>query len=379
MPVAGPEASGNRRGPEAARPTFSRSSRGSGRFEHVFAALDLGTNNCRLLIARPTSAGFRVVDAFSRIVRLGEGLTATGALSEIAMDRAIAALRVCADKMERRGVTLARQVATEACRVAANADLFVARVREEVGLTLDVISPGEEAELAVAGCVPLLDPRRRHALVFDIGGGSTELMWLDLDTGGPRLRAWTSLPCGVVTMAERHGGAESASDFEAAADEVASRLERFHQGLGLEPERVAEAHVIGTSGTVTTLAGIHLGLPRYERARIDGVWLDRAAIETTTRGLCSMPVHERALHPCIGPDRADLVLAGCAILEGIHRTWPHRTLQVADRGLREGMLLALMEAADREAANRRRPGREGRGESCPDTSERPILPSPCRA
>jgi exopolyphosphatase/guanosine-5'-triphosphate,3'-diphosphate pyrophosphatase len=338
-----------------------RNGRGPGRFGHVFAALDLGTNNCRLLIARPTSAGFRVIDAFSRIVRLGEGLTATGALSQHAMDRAIAALRICADKMERRGVTLARQVATEACRVAANADLFVARVREEVGLTLDVISPGEEAELAVAGCVPLLDSSRRHALIFDIGGGSTELMWLDLDAGLPRLRAWTSLPCGVVTMSERHGGAESPADFEAAVGEVAERLHGFGQTLGLDPEDVAESHVIGTSGTVTTLAGIHLGLPRYERARVDGVWLDRAAIETTTRGLCGMAVQERAQHPCIGPDRADLVLAGCAILEGIHRTWPHRQLQVADRGLREGMLLALMEAADRAPVRREQPAQDRPG------------------
>jgi exopolyphosphatase/guanosine-5'-triphosphate,3'-diphosphate pyrophosphatase len=311
----------------------------------VFAALDLGTNNCRLLVARPAAAGFRVIDAFSRIVRLGEGVSATGILSDEAMDRAVAALKICADKMRRRGVTASRQIATEACRAAANAHAFIARVRHEVGLELEVIPPAEEAELAVAGCVPLFDPRRRFALVFDIGGGSTEVMWLALNGGGPpRLRAWTSLPCGVVTLAERHAGAETPAHYDAAVEDVASRLVRLRESLDLHPSDVAAAQVVGTSGTVTTLAGVHLGLPRYDRARVDGVWLERDAIEAVTRALRGMDVAERAAHPCIGHDRADLVVAGCAILDGIHRMWPHRRLQVADRGLREGMLMRLIAA-----------------------------------
>lgn len=306
----------------------------------MLAALDLGTNNCRLLVARPTRDGFRVVDAFSRIVRLGEGLGSSGVLGEDAIRRTVAALEVCAAKMRRRRVTRFRAVATAACRTAANGPAFLDRVAEATGLRLEVIGPEEEAALALAGCRPLLDPRMPGALVFDIGGGSTEVAWEWRD--GPV--AALSIPIGVVTLAERHGGDRFTPELYAAM------VEEFGAGLaGFEGRHAIAAAVaggavqlVGTSGTVTTLAGVRLDLQRYSRDRVDGVYLDVADTLAIGRRLAAMDFAGRAAHPCIGRDRADLVVAGCAILEAICRVWPVPRLRVADRGVREGILLGLM-------------------------------------
>lgn len=336
----------------------------------VYGALDLGTNNCRLLIARRTREGFRVVDAYSRIVRLGEGLTARGALSEEAMARSIEALKICADKMERRGVTRSRLIATEACRAAANGAEFIERVQAEAGLALEVVSNEDEARLAVAGCAPLLDRNCSSALVFDIGGGSTELIWVSMcDEEGkstpslkpkPKIEDWISLPCGVVTLAESHGGIEVSDDlYERMVSEVATRVEPFVTRLRAAREDLGGAfHLLGTSGTVTTIAGVHLGLRRYDRTRVDGTWISPSDVESVTRGLLAMNYDDRAAHPCVGRERADLVLAGCAIFEAIARAWPAERLRVADRGLREGILLSLMEA---DAGRNRRRRRRRRG------------------
>ncbi|HEX7005825.1 MAG TPA: Ppx/GppA phosphatase family protein [Alphaproteobacteria bacterium] len=311
----------------------------------VYAALDLGTNNCRLLIARPAADGFRVVDAFSRIVRLGEGLGASGALSEAAIERTIDALRVCARKLAVRGVTHARSVATEACRRASNCAAFLERTRRETGIALEIISTHEEAQLAVAGCLPLLDGAEPHALVFDIGGGSTELIWLTLTGGGrAEIHDTLSIPCGVVGFAERYGGDRIGPDVYAAmVAEVEARLAPFEVTYRIR-EKVAlgAVQMLGTSGTVTTIAGVHKKLPRYDRALIDGCHLTFAEIDAANRQLVELDYRGRAALACIGPERADLVVAGSAILEAICRTWPIGRLRVADRGLREGILLNLM-------------------------------------
>ncbi len=332
--------------------------RRTGRWAHTYAALDLGTNNCRLLVAKPTRDGFRVVDAFSRVVRLGEGVRASGRLSQTAMRRTIAGLRICAAKMRRRGVTRARCVATEACRRADNCDEFLDLVRAETGLSLDIISTAEEARLAVNGCRPLLDHGHSHALVFDIGGGSTELMWLALDAdGGGDLLGWTSLPCGVVTLAENYGGGEvGPALYERMVEDVCAMLAPFDAAHGLGRAVAAGGvQMLGTSGTVTTLAGVHLGLAAYDRARVDGAWLDFDEVTRISRRLAAMPLAERAEVGCVGPDRADLLVAGCAVVEAIGRCWPVARLRVADRGLREGLLLALMREADAEGRGRDRP------------------------
>lgn len=317
--------------------------------EPVFAALDLGTNNCRLLVARPRHDGFRVIDAFSRIVRLGEGLGQSDELSEAAMRRAIDALRVCASKIRKRRVTHARHVATEACRRARNCRDFVNRVEGETGLMLEIISSREEAELALAGCAPLLDPARPYALVFDIGGGSTELLWLELaPSGALRLIDWISLPYGVVGLAERQGVADASPEgtlawYEAVAAELGELLQPFEARHQIR-RRVAEGAVqmLGSSGTVTTLAGLHLDLPRYDRAYVDGTHLSFADIDRVSRQLAQLSPQARAELPCIGRERADLVVGGCAILAAICRTWSVGSLRVADRGVREGILFGLM-------------------------------------
>ncbi|MEM7695640.1 MAG: Ppx/GppA phosphatase family protein [Pseudomonadota bacterium] len=326
-----------------------------------YAALDLGTNNCRLLIAEARGGGFRVVDGFSRIVRLGEQLSHNGVLSDDAMRRAIGALQICASKLETSGVAKARIIATEACRAAANCHTFTDRVRDETGLSLEVVDRETEARLAVAGCAPLVDDEAEGVVLFDIGGGSSEIVWLDLTsryslrgTGLVHcIRAWTSLPLGVVTLAERHGGQDvDARVFSAMVDDVSERLARIDQ-RGVLSEAVARGgvHFLGTSGTVTTLAGLFLGLKRYDRRQVDGTWLDARQIDVLISELLAMSFDDRVSNPCIGAERADLVLAGCAILEGIRQRWPCERLRVADRGLREGMLMELIE---RDRADRHR-------------------------
>jgi exopolyphosphatase/guanosine-5'-triphosphate,3'-diphosphate pyrophosphatase len=326
-----------------------------------FAALDLGTNNCRLLVARPaptgSSGGFRVVDAFSRIVRLGEGLEATGSLSEAAMDRTLEALKVCAAKIALRRVAAIRSVATEACRRAANCGTFLQRVREEVGIELEIISTAEEARLVVSGCAPLLHPRLPYAVVFDIGGGSTEIVWLR--HGRPRrsqgrsmrpeipwlqIEGSTSLPFGVVTFTERFGGVEvTPAIYRAMVDEAEAALAPFERQHRIRHHIAARrVQMIGSSGTVTTLAGIHLALPRYIRALVDGSTLTFSQIDRVSSHLAGLDLAGRAASPCVGRERADLVLSGCAILDAICATWPVGQLRVADRGVREGILFDLM-------------------------------------
>ncbi len=315
------------------------------RSHDVLAALDLGTNNCRLLVARPQHhrRSFRVIDAFSRIVRLGEGMGRTGYLSDDAITRTLDALRVCSSKMRRRRVTRFRAVATEACRRATNRGVFLDRVEEETGIELEIISTAEEAGLAMAGCGSLLNPEVPGALVFDIGGGSTELAWSRGESDAAPT-AVASIPIGVVTLAEKYGGDRYADGiYDSMVDEVATALAPYEAEHGIQREAEAgRLQVIGTSGTVTTLAGVHLDLPRYVRDRVDGVFLEVDNTLEIGRWLASLDYEARAAHPCIGRDRADLVVAGCAILEAICRQWPVPTMRVADRGVREGILFGLM-------------------------------------
>jgi exopolyphosphatase / guanosine-5'-triphosphate,3'-diphosphate pyrophosphatase len=315
----------------------------------TYAALDLGTNNCRLLIARPTATGFRVIDAFSRIIRLGEGIAASRRISETAIARAVEALLVCRDKMRARGVVRARLIATEACRAAENGAEFRARVAKEAGLELEIIDSATEARLAATGCTELFDPAASGVILFDIGGGSSELVRLNRADNGqsnggrgppePDIVGWASLPVGVVTLAERYGGkAVSREIYDAMVDEVAGFVEKF----AADHRDFAGFHMLGTSGTVTTIAGVHLRLRRYDRRRVDGCWLSDDEVTRVVEELLAMSFEERAANACIGTDRADLVLAGCAILDAIRRSFSCPRLRVADRGLREGMLVEMM-------------------------------------
>jgi exopolyphosphatase/guanosine-5'-triphosphate,3'-diphosphate pyrophosphatase len=332
----------------------------------AYAALDLGTNNCRLLVATPSTGGFRVVDSFSRIVRLGEGLVGTGRLSEAAMDRALTALRACAEKLARRPVRAVQAVATEACRRAANGASFLGRVEAETGLRLRTISAREEAELAVESCAPLLERGDRRALLFDIGGGSTEIAWIRVhpERHTPELIGYLSVPVGVVTLSERCGAAcFTEAGFHAVVDEVAERLAGFDAVHRIAQEiRAGGVRLIGTSGTVTTLAGVAMALPRYRRPLVDGQTLDADVADQALGDLFALGRQGLAAHPCVGPERVEFVLPGCAVYAAIRRVWPVPRLTVADRGLREGILLRLMRA-DRLAA--RRPAPRGMGWHAP--------------
>jgi exopolyphosphatase / guanosine-5'-triphosphate,3'-diphosphate pyrophosphatase len=310
----------------------------------AYAALDLGTNNCRLLIARASQDGFTVVDAFSRVVRLGEGLATSGKMSEEAMDRAIEALSVCADKLKRRNVVLARSVATEACRQAVNGAQFIERVKAETGIVLDVISPKEEARLAVMGCHALLEEGEGPALIFDIGGGSTELVLVSTDGVVPEILDWASVPWGVVSLTESE---PPAGEDRAALEDAYTRMRRkvgdaFAEFAARLPVGEGDHRLLGTSGTVTTLASVYLKLQSYDRKQIDGLHLPTKAMREISQTLAGQPPSGRAKFPTIGHERSDLVVAGCAILEAIFDIWPGERLGVADRGIREGILRALM-------------------------------------
>lgn len=312
----------------------------------AYAAIDLGTNNCRLLIARPSCEGFTVIDAFSRVVRLGENLAMSGRLSDDAMDRTVAALYVCADKLRRRNVYLARSVATEACRRASNGEAFIERVREETGIALDIISAEEEARLAVLGCQILLEQGQGPAIIFDIGGGSTELVLLEPGSGVLQMVDWLSVPWGVVSLTDRVGKVEGDAEQRAAVYAKMRRVVResfsdFAKRIGPAAEQ-GDLRLLGTSGTVTTLASLHLKLPQYDRNAVDGLIVPAQSMRGITKMLASKSPEDRAQVPCIGKDRSELVVAGCAILETILDIWPATRLGVADRGIREGILRSLM-------------------------------------
>jgi len=347
---------------DRSRPRRPAGQGATGRDAPLYGALDLGTNNCRLLIAKPSRDGFHVVDSFSRIVRLGEGLTRTGRLDDDAMERAYQALAQCAERVARKGLESPRlsAVATQACRQASNGAEFIERVRVGTGLQLRIIDPVEEARLAVEGCLNLFDTAAEAILVVDVGGGSTELSWLRREEGRFRTVGWMSAPIGVVTLAERHPEPVSGHDqwFEAmvadmgialAVADVAPDLHAIFAG--------GRAHMVGTSGAITSLAGIHLGLDRYQRNRVDGLWMTRDDCERATGTLQALGPDGRAAEACIGPDRADLVLAGAAIMAAVQRAWPCERVRVADRGLREGLLLKRMREDRRPARRRRNRGR----------------------
>ena len=323
----------------------------------AYAALDLGTNNCRLLIARPSGENFTVIDAFSRVVRLGEGLAASGKLSDEAMERTVAALHVCAEKLRRRNVRLARSVATEACRRASNGEAFIERVQRETGIMLDIISAQEEARLAVLGCHVLLEEGNGPAIIFDIGGGSTELVLVQPGEKVPRILDWLSVPWGVVSLTDMVDGTDESED--ARLDRYVQMRRTVGRSFAEFAERIREhtrapdpIRLLGTSGTVTTLASLHLELPQYDRRAVDGLIVPSLAMRDISTRLSRMSASERKRLPCIGDDRANLVIAGCAILESILDIWPAEQLGVADRGIREGILRSLI-AADAEGERSR--------------------------
>ncbi len=349
-----PEAAGRpfRGAPPAADPGTGVSL-GAARFpgRPTFAALDLGTNNCRLLIARPDGDAFVIVDAYSRIVRLGEGMTDSGRISDAAIVRAIDALGVCADKLRRRRVHLSRAVATQACRSATNGADFVGRVRDATGIALDIISAEEEARLAVMGCHQLLPAGDGPALVFDIGGGSTELVLIDDSAGEPAILDWQSIPWGVVSLTEsfRHDSADAgarAAAYAAMRAAVRAPVAAFAARVGgrwAGPMR-DDLRLLGTSGTVTTLASLHLDLPAYDRTRVDGLSLAASDLRHLCEKLAGLSIRDRERLPCVGRERADLVVAGCAMLEEICDIWPAPMIAIADRGIREGVLRQMMRA-----------------------------------
>ncbi|MEM5517111.1 Ppx/GppA phosphatase family protein [Henriciella sp. AS95] len=337
----------------------------------LYAAVDLGTNNCRLLIAAPNRGGFSVVDSHSQIARLGEGLAETGRLSDAAMDRAFSAMEAISKKLKAKRVGRIRCIATEACRKAENGAEFIAEIRKRTGLTFKIIGPSEEARLALIGCHNLIDQAAEHVLVLDIGGGSTELSLVDAKRARENglagmlkhapIKAWTSIPYGVVTLTEEFQHLGEAESYPAMLDAVKAHVERWAEQHNIRAALESEtSHIIGTSGTVTCVAGVHFGLERYRRDLVDGKWMDRAGGLETMQALIEAGPEGRAEFATIGEDRAGLMLAGCALMEAVWSLAPHARIRVADRGLREGLLLSMMRGPKK---SRRRRGGRGKGKS----------------
>ncbi len=353
------------RGENIKRPTRQRRTR---RKPQYYAAIDLGTNNCRLLIARSVSASstkgakheiqnnFKVVDSFSRMVRLGAGLARTGKLSQKSMDMAVEAIAICADKMKAKSVKRWRCIATQACRAAENGEEFLKRVKTETGLGFETISPRVESRLAVMGVLNIIDTSKDVALVIDIGGGSTELSWVDVrrlrsDKGKNRLHrppisAWASLPIGVVNLSEIYpeDQTDKAGWYAAMKAHVRDEIQKQNKDKQFTNMfKDGHGHIVGTSGTITSLAGVMMNLPNYQRDKIDGIWVDGPALIDTARALSAMSLAQRQITPCVGDDRATMITAGCAILDVVYGLWPSQKVRVADRGLREGVLMGLMQ------------------------------------
>jgi exopolyphosphatase/guanosine-5'-triphosphate,3'-diphosphate pyrophosphatase len=332
----------------------------------LYAALDLGTNSCRMLIAQPKGSQFTVIDSFSKTVQLGVGLEASGRLNRASMGRTVQALRICQKKIEKHGVRRMRLVATEACRRARNARDFIRQVRRETGLQLEIIAPEEEARLAVISCAPLVSPRTEQLLVVDIGGGSTELVWIDLASVPPEDRAraimrmhagfnvesdapaarvvdWISVPLGVATLKDQFADVENdAARFALMSWYFEENLANFSPYNAEHPREGFQ--IIGTSGTVTTVAASYLGLRRYDRAKVDGLRMSSDQIDSVIRDYLALGPEGRRTDPRIGRDRYALIMSGAAILQALMRIWPTDRLSVADRGLREGLLYAQMSA-----------------------------------
>lgn len=335
---------------------------GSGR---LYAAVDLGTNSCRMLIAHPRGSQFQVVDSFSKTVQLGVGLEASGRLGRASMGRTLQALRICQKKIEQHGVTRMRLVATEACRRARNAKEFMRQVRRETGLSVEVIAAEEEARLAVISCAPLVNPKTEQLLVVDIGGGSTELVWIDLSDvapedraraimrlhrgfqaepeGGARVVDWISVPLGVATLKDQFQDVEDdGARFALMSWFFEENLSSFSPYNAAQPREGFQ--IIGTSGTVTTVAASFLGLRRYDRGKVDGLQMTSDQIDLVIRDYLALGPEGRRTDPRIGRDRHTLIMSGAAILQALMRIWPTDRLSVADRGLREGLLYAQMSA-----------------------------------
>lgn len=333
----------------------------------LYAALDLGTNSCRMLIAQPKGNQLHVVDSFSKSVQLGLGLEDSGRLSRHSMARTVSALKICKRKLQRHNVKRMRLVATEACRRATNAAEFIAVVARDTGLELEIIKPEEEARLAVVACAPLVSTRTEQLLVVDIGGGSTELVWIDIsrvppierpraimrlhqgfdhtDTIFPKAKVvdWISIPLGVATLKDQYRDVtDDGARFALMSWFFEEQLADFSPYDDAADQARDGFQIIGTSGTVTTVAASHLGLRRYDRNKVDGLRMTSDQIDTVIQDYLSLGPHGRRRDPRIGRDRQTLIMSGAAILQALLRAWPTDRLSVADRGLREGLLYAQM-------------------------------------
>ena len=306
----------------------------------ALATVDLGTNTVRLLVVEPAGATWRTLAQTQRVTRLGEGQGATGRLAPEPMRRTAAAVAEFSRAARALGADRVRIVATSAVREAVNREEFVAHLERESGERVEVVSGEEEARLTLKGVASGLPLLGGAFVLFDIGGGSTEFV-LARD-GAPA--AAVSLRLGVVTLQEEWG-----EPGPVRWDRFARLREHVERRLAVEvPATIAgaaAAELVGTAGTVTTLAALDLGLRAYDPAAVHGHRLDRAAVERQLARLGALDVEARALLPCLEPGRADVIIPGIAICLAAMARLGRDSVVVSDRGLREGILCELLGTA----------------------------------
>lgn len=298
----------------------------------ISAAIDLGTNSARLLIATRGASGEMEILVLKRVItRLGGGFTRERGISPAACDRTLSALRDFSREMRKTGVSHTRAVATSAVRDAVNGREFVERVYAETGIRLDIIDGREEALLTLNGVVSGLG-RSGDSIVFDIGGGSTEYT---LARGKTPLFT-RSLPLGVVRLTEGKGSLEAMDD-KVRRELKALMMEVEGSGLGSFPEG---ATLIGTAGTPTTLAAMDLKLARYDHHKVHGHVLGISTVRELFETVCPLTAEERLHVPGIEKGREDLVVAGFLVTLRTMELFGFDRFTVSDAGLLEGLLMS---------------------------------------
>lgn len=307
-----------------------------------FAAIDLGSRNCRTIVGCQSKAGaFEYIETYSKSVSLADGVAASKKLSRKSMDRTIEALAFCSKVLSRYAGLTYLAVATDAMRRAENASVFIKRVKRELGLIISIITPQEEAYYAALGCIEVLSLETEIFVVFDIGGGSSEIaLCRQKSDKDIELIDSLSIPYGVINLLESKDHL-TFSGYSNLVQKISDLSRDFLNQYATTLDFVNNFQCIGTSGTTTTVAALNMNLRFYDREKINDSILQFSEILKTVHYVQSLSEDERKLHPYISQSNEDLVLGGLTILEGIVRGLPASTITVTDRGVRDGVVYAL--------------------------------------
>lgn len=311
----------------------------------VFASIDLGTNTVRLLVVTGNSKGFTTLHSNQLITRLGEGLSHSGILKDIAMERTIKAVLDFKREASKYSPFAIWVAATSAVREAKNRNEFIEKIREVTGLELEVIPWEEEARRTLLGVFSGLDGNIKKAIVFDIGGGSTEYI-LTVDK---RLVKSVGTALGVVHLSEKYIRKDPVDDGELIILEsvITNKIRNVKSQLHDVLCTMHDVRLIGTAGTVTTIAALDLNLHPYDPAKVNGYVLNIENVKEILKKLKNMTLEERRNIPALESGREDLIIPGAVIVIKTMEIFGFNEMIVSDYGLREGIILAKMSECQR--------------------------------